>query len=219
MSIKLNNNNLKGTIPDEIANFKNLITLNLSQNEFNLQGTEFPIKITELSKLQNLYLNNCNLISNTTIINGFEEKFITKKIGNLSALKILDLSNNKLNGPLIFEWGNLKSLEELNISNNDLSGILSSELGNLRKIKKISAGGNLFTGSIPYEIGNIQSLEEFSFQENSLSGALPDFTKSNIKVFFVGGNQALSGNLSVSGLCKPNLTINIDGTNITDDCP
>lgn len=68
---------------------------------------------------------------------------IQAEIGNLSNLRILDLSNNKMTG-VPAEVGQLKYLEYLNLSNNQLTG-LPNELGNSGNLKTLDISGNNYS--------------------------------------------------------------------------
>ncbi len=64
-------------------------------------------------------------------------------------LEILDLSNNRLTGPIPSTLGWLTELRTLDLSSNQLSGEIPPELGELPNLQEIALAGNQFTGCIP----------------------------------------------------------------------
>ena len=83
----------------------------------NLSGT-IPSRLSDLSELKELYLNNSNLTGE-----------IPADLGSLSKLERLHLYENRLTGEIPSELGNLQRIITLNLRDNDLSGKLPSGLG------------------------------------------------------------------------------------------
>lgn len=77
-TLNLSNNKLSGSLPGEIRFLKNLMVLNLSNNDF----TGVPAEIGQLSNLAELDLSNNNLTG------------LPYELGNLSNLKVLNISGN-----------------------------------------------------------------------------------------------------------------------------
>ena len=103
--LNLENNQLSGPVP----HMPNLLLLNASSNLF----TE-PRFDDVPATLQLLYLANNSLVGNMLQLGNQSHKS--------SALKLLDLSNNNLSGPLPTDM--LHNLSILNISNNAFAGSL-----------------------------------------------------------------------------------------------
>jgi len=97
------------------------------------------------------------------------------QVGDLGALKRLNLSRNRLSGPIPKALGNLVNLEHLslngksdlcgpnysitgNCSADRLSGEIPKELGNLTKLKVLHLHENNFEGGLPHELGNAANL-------------------------------------------------------------
>ncbi len=102
---------------------------------------EFPVKISELTQLNQLQLSGNNV------------KSVPKEIGNLVNLKVLKLQKNKIT-EVSPEIGKLINLEKLDLSKNKLS-TLPDEIANLKKLKKLVLKGNNFSKD---EIKRIKSL-------------------------------------------------------------
>lgn len=112
-SIKLSNNNLKGKIPTEIGNLKDLEYLWLDNNE--LTGT-IPDTIFQLKNLKWLYLQENSL-----------EGELPQNV-SMPALEVLYLNNNLLTGNLSTSWIYLNNLRDFRLFNNKLSGIITEEI-------------------------------------------------------------------------------------------
>ncbi|KAK2368139.1 Leucine-rich repeat transmembrane protein kinase [Trifolium repens] len=127
------------------------------------------------------------------------------EFGNLTQLKILDLTRNYLNGsipkslgrlPLVTmsflgnrlsgqipsEIGDIVTLQELNFEDNRLEGPLPSSLGNLKNLQKFMLSANNFTGPIPEAFGNLKNLTQFRIDGSSLSGKIPSFIGNWTKI-------------------------------------
>jgi len=89
---------------------------------------------------------------------------IPSEIGNLTALKILNLCNNYLT-VLPPEIGNLNELTELYLSRNNLN-LLPPEIGSLSDLIILSIGDNNLTSLTP-EIGNLSELKELYLGNNN----------------------------------------------------
>ncbi|RLM55169.1 putative leucine-rich repeat receptor-like serine/threonine-protein kinase [Panicum miliaceum] len=99
---------------------------------------------------------------------------ISPAIGNLSALRRLDLQSNQLSGIIPPELGMLSQLEELNLNINLLNGLIPEALGLLKSIAYLSMYGNNLTGSIPEAVVcNCSSLTHINLRTNSLTGEIP----------------------------------------------
>ncbi|KAL9298063.1 hypothetical protein ACSQ67_023959 [Phaseolus vulgaris] len=121
------------------------------------------------------------------------------EFGNLTHLKVLDLTRNyingslpksfppnatltnllllgnRLSGPIPSEIGDIANLEELVLDCNQLEGPLPSSLGNLSNLKRLLLSANNFTGTIPETFGKLENLTDFRIDGSSLSGPIPSF--------------------------------------------
>jgi hypothetical protein len=122
IEIDLNYSNLKGSIPSELGNLKNLWRLSLNNNQ--LTGP-IPSELVKLTSLEYLSLNNNQLTGP-----------IPSELGNLKKLLRLSLNNNQLTGPIPTELQNLKKLRNnendfrwnnLYTKNPDLRAFLNSK--------------------------------------------------------------------------------------------
>lgn len=116
---------------------------------------------------------------------------LPRSLGNLSKLKVLELSFNKISGSLPTELGNLKELEVLALNGNFISGSIPSSIGELQNLKQLHLSSNQLTGSIPVSINTLTELEVFNVFQNELSGKVPvALSKSrNIREFIIAENN------------------------------
>nr|XP_009770228.1 PREDICTED: LRR receptor-like serine/threonine-protein kinase EFR [Nicotiana sylvestris] len=143
---------------------------------------------------------------------------ISPSIGNLSFLRILDISDNSLHGVIPPEIGQLIRLKTLNLSfnfiegeipltlsrcvnivnlivdHNSIEGHIPDEVGSLTKLEMLYLKNNNLTGNIPSSIGNLTSLRELYISYNDLVGELPD-TMANMRrlTIFGASVNTLSG--------------------------
>ena len=159
--LRLDTNELSGTIPDQLGNLTSLETLILVTNE--LSGT-IPDQLGNLTSLKRLSLGD-NQLSGT----------IPDQLGNLTSLEtILNLGGNELSGAIPDQLGNLTSLEKLILQENQLSGAIPDQLGNLASLTLLHLQDNKLSGAIPDQLGNLTNLTILFLDNNELSGAIPD---------------------------------------------
>ena len=154
----LGNNHLTGSIPSSIKNLASLQTLNLRVN--NWSGSMEAIG--GLTNLKRLFIDYCQL-------SDFPEW-----VRNLQNLSSLSLDGNKIKGK-IPEWlGELTSLEYLNLSENEFTEIPAS-LGNLVLLKDLYLYYNKLTGDIPENLKNLKRLEKFGIDHNEFTCEIPEW--------------------------------------------
>ena len=113
-AIRLNNNNLVGSLPAEIGDLINLEYLHLFNNQ--LTG-EIPAEIGNLTELEEFICSDNGLTGS-----------IPKEIGNLTKLVFMSLGSNNLTGSIPEEIGNLLSSWHFYLNNNQLSGCFPESL-------------------------------------------------------------------------------------------
>ncbi|URE45028.1 Peptidase family M49 [Musa troglodytarum] len=95
-------------------------------------------------------------------------------LANLTRLRRLDLSDNKLSGHIPREFSSLRRLELLDLSSNYLSGVIPPSLACLTSLGYLNLARNYFSGQIPASIFyNCTSLRAIDLSENDLSGQIP----------------------------------------------
>ncbi|KAJ6854194.1 putative receptor-like protein kinase [Iris pallida] len=204
----VSNNNIIGRIPTGLGNLSSMISLALDFNE--LRGT-IPMTLWTLKKLQVMYLSFNRLtgsipsdigqMTNLATISFVENEFsgqIPDLVGNVSGLQILELAENKLSssipsclwslqglvhlnlsqnrfeGLLPPQVAKLKVIDSISLQSNRLSGIISSALGELQSITHLDLSNNSFHGQIPQQLGRLFNVEYLNLSHNFLSGVIPN---------------------------------------------
>ena len=183
--LDLHQNNLTGTIPQEIGDLTNLTRLSLYDNQ--LAGS-IPNEIRNLTNLNYLYLH----------INQLNGE-IPAEIGNLTNLSSLLLQSNQLTGLIPAEIGNLTNLTQLSLWGNQLTGSIPAQIGNLSQLQYLYLSRNQFSGTIPTELFSLTHLVYLELDNNQFSGALPpEFDRlTNLVKLYLSHNQ-LSDTIKVN---------------------
>ncbi|CAL5354646.1 unnamed protein product [Camellia sinensis] len=150
---------------------------------------------------------------------------LPSNLGYLTALQILDLSSNQLQGPLPSLAG-LTSLQNLSLSNNNFSSIpfdfffgmtslervyldnipfhptpIPISLQSASNLRVFSANASNFSGKIPYFFGTFARLTTLHLAFNNLHGELPaTFSSSSIQSLWLNEQQStykLHGSIDV----------------------
>ena len=181
--LSLRQNHLSGTIPPELSELTELVSLDLNGNR--LTG-EIPAELGHLSKLTALHLHDNRLegsippelgrlanLGQLYLYGNRLEGTIPPELGNLSKLESLLLYSNRLSGEIPKALGQLSDLRNLNLRNNRLSGDVPSELAKLTKLEGLYLHNNQLSGVIPGELGRMMSLDSLWLSSNRLSGEIP----------------------------------------------
>jgi len=99
-------------------------------------------------------------------------------------LKLLDLGENLLTGPVPTEIGKLQSLEWLILADNHLQSTIPKEIGNMTNLHYGGFWNNLMTGTVPVEMDGLEKLIGLDLSGNMVSGDLEflcdhDFSREN----------------------------------------
>jgi len=152
VAINLDNNNLKGSLPNEINNLKELKVLDLSSNKI---AGEMPSDIGKLNKLEILSLFNNEIHGQ-----------LPGSIYKITTLKVLLLNNNKLSGSLSKEIINFSALQNLSLFDNNFEGEIPAEIGKLHTLTEINLSYNKFRGSVLKNLALLDPLNMTMFDEN-----------------------------------------------------
>ncbi len=177
VSINMDHNNLKGTIPLSLCQLDQLQELILPDNQ--LSGT-IPTGISNLVNLQLIDLN-INQLSGE----------IPSEIGNLSNLQELSLGNNQFSGSIPDALSNLAGLTHLNLASNQLTGTFPASLGNLTTLTDLQLFSNNLGGQIPAEISNLTNLTSLWLEHNTFTDPIPvEWDKlTKLEVLHLNDNQ------------------------------
>ncbi|XP_040957544.1 MDIS1-interacting receptor like kinase 2 isoform X2 [Gossypium hirsutum] len=113
-------------------------------------------------------------------------------LGKLTQLEFLDISyNDNINGSIPPQLGNLENLVTLNLSQCGIVGPIPSALGQLTSLQSLILWGNQINGSIPFEIGYLRNLTYLSLSKNRIVGRIPSALGqlTSLQSLILSGNQ------------------------------
>ncbi|KAL2467552.1 leucine-rich repeat transmembrane protein kinase family protein [Forsythia ovata] len=138
--------------------------IKLSFHLFSISGSEFLPVICQIGTLESLDLSDNYLSS-------IPAGFITN-CGEISGLRLLNFSSNKLVGSLL-NFNGFGMLEHLDFSQNSLTGEINSQFIGLDSLKILNLSKNYFEGNVPTNLGKYSLLEELQLSFNQFTGTIP----------------------------------------------
>jgi len=173
----LGNNFMRGTIPESFFGLTNLQVLGLDDNLFESPIADF----SKLNNMQKLYLEDNMITGQITedlIRNGWE------------SMVDLDLSVNRIEGPIPDTIWSMTSLEVLDIHGNDFTGQIPDIEMIHDKMFFFGAQDNSINGKIPESINNLVNLKHFDISANKVELPLPSTMSelTNLVSLFTGIN-------------------------------
>ena len=153
-----------------------LITLDLSNNDFNIDNNPIPLSF-------------CNLVSlsSLTLTRSYLSGSIPTCLGTIP-FTILDLSFNNLTGSIpplsspppstppggsYINPHNSRPRQIVILSNNHLTGPIPNEFGLLSTMSHLDLGGNRLSGGIPNFILEWEALDQLDLSRNMFTGEFP----------------------------------------------
>lgn len=121
--IRIDDNNLSGTIPTEILLLDRLFDLDLDGNK--QIGGNIPENLGNLQLLTTLDLDDNNFVGT-----------IPESVYSLSLLETLDLNDNDLSGTMSMSISNLSRLIILQLDANLLTGTIPTEIGDISTLRE-----------------------------------------------------------------------------------
>ena len=175
--IDLNNNHLNGSLPADIGQLTELLSLQLNWNG-SLYGSSLPPELGNLTKLKYLKLKYCFLFGTIPV-----------EIGQLINLELLDLSRNRFSGSIPIEIGLMTKLTQLDFTGNNLTGNIPIEIGQLINLENLDLSLNQLTGTVPMGISNLTKIHSLHLENNQFD-SLPDLNApANLDMLFIRNNK------------------------------
>ncbi|XP_010064258.2 receptor-like protein 33 [Eucalyptus grandis] len=177
-TIDLSRNRFEGTLPRSLLHCENLEVLDLGNNRMK---DTFPDWLGTLPKLQVLVLRS-------NMFHGFVSS--PREACSFSELRIFDLSNNNLSGPLpvsyimkltamMYQDKRQGKPQYIGDGNYQDSVMVTMKGLEIRLVKiltvftSIDLSSNHFGGELPVYIGNLKLLKGLNFSHNNLTGYIP----------------------------------------------
>jgi Leucine-rich repeat (LRR) protein len=213
------NNNMVGTLPNDIGNLTAIKWFIASGNE-GLTGI-IPQSIGNLTNLQTLAFHNCNLrgyIPETiTTLNKLETLELSfndfdaaamPDFGQLTLLSVLFIEGCNFTGDIPASFSNLTLLLNLNMNNNPgLNAGPIPDLSNSTNIIYLGLASCNLSGTIPAWINQLPNLETIDLYNNRLSNNLPDLSQMNqLETLNISNNKFTFANIAASGLVPGDIT-------------
>jgi len=134
VNISLASNNVAGTVPPSISNFKFLVQIALNLN--SIQGT-LPSSICELGRLETADMQ-INQLAGT----------LPSCFNRMTSLKRLLLEENSIGGTLPESLCDAKAIRFIELDENRFKGSIPACLGELQALEHLELDDNMLTGSI-----------------------------------------------------------------------
>ncbi|KAG0467115.1 hypothetical protein HPP92_018695 [Vanilla planifolia] len=157
LKLSIADNNLTGTLPGNLKDFKSLKFLDISNNGFS---GEIPSDIGKLQSIQNLSL----------AWNNFSGP-LPDSIGDLASLRLVDMSHNTLSGSLPSSLKNLGSLVSLNLSFNAFEKGIPTGFDMISSLESIDLSWNKLDGDVDWEFLMQSSVVNIDFSGNLLTSS------------------------------------------------
>ncbi|XP_076886032.1 protein STRUBBELIG-RECEPTOR FAMILY 7-like [Bidens hawaiensis] len=102
-------------------------------------------------------------------------------VSQLTQLVTIDLSDNKLSGPIPSSLFSLPNLQTLNLRSNSFSGAIPPTISNLKNIETLDMSHNSLSGSLP-DTSTSLTLTRLDLSFNKLTGPIPKLAPNLIEL-------------------------------------
>ncbi|KAL3644206.1 hypothetical protein CASFOL_012138 [Castilleja foliolosa] len=115
---------------------------------------------------------------------------IPTNLGQMNVLEELELSFNSFTGEIPVEISTrYTNLSLIDLSVNKLTGPIPEQLGNLTKLQTLVLSVNNLTGEIPRSISEITTLVRFAANQNNFNGPIPPWITSHLSLIIGTSGQ------------------------------
>ncbi|CAL5091150.1 unnamed protein product [Urochloa decumbens] len=156
--------NFMGQIPIGIAFLKNLVTVDLSGNNYDLylQRPSFQTFMANMSNLRELYLDEVDF-------QGSRSTWSTVLADSVPQLQILSLSDCDLSGSIHHSFSRLRSLTVINLGGiSELAGEVPEYFSELSSLRTLDISGSNFEGKFPTKIFQLKNLRTLDLSYNPM---------------------------------------------------
>lgn len=104
-------------------------------------------------------------------------------------LQRLNLANNKLSGGIPYSISLMRSLTYLNLGHNQLQSQLGDMFGQLTSLSTLDVSFNLLTGDLPESFSSLSSMKSMYLQSNQFTGAIDVLANLPLENLNVANNR------------------------------
>ncbi|CAO2146973.1 unnamed protein product [Urochloa humidicola] len=167
-NLKLESTQMYGRFPGKaLGEMESLQVLDISGYAGTSKGIMMP-QLKNLCSLKSLNLGS-SLLYGVATDELFENLPCRCSPNKLQELYLL---GNNIHGSLPTRIGELTSLVVLDISQNNITGPFPVTIGHLTSLHTLDLGGNHLTGDVPVEISLLTNLTNFDLSHNDLDGVV-----------------------------------------------
>ena len=147
----------------------NASVIRVELRHFDLSGT-LPPELAFATSMQVLAIAGSSGVNVKGNISGSIPPLWGELMTNL---RIIELYDNSLSGPIPNSFWRLSALEHLSLDGNQLTGTFPSSLGFMTSLKSLDCSDNDLVGSLPEDWFELSNLHLLSLENNRMYGSLP----------------------------------------------
>ncbi|KAG7368815.1 RHS repeat-associated core domain containing protein [Nitzschia inconspicua] len=227
--LDLSNNQLVSGLPQDLWHLPLLETLHLGANQLSGAGTDVVLSdLRHLNLTTNKFDGDLNFLGSFPKLqmldlssNDFQADTMFDDFSTMTDLVTVDLSRNRIMGPIPSNLGQLTKLSFLNFAENLLTGTFPWFSFNNSQLTHIIMADNLLTGALPLDIFRFESIEMIDFDRNYLSGIIPLGMggTSSLRSLRIAGN-AITGQIPpILGNLGLLMNVDISDNSLTGSLP
>ncbi|KMZ60085.1 Leucine-rich repeat receptor-like protein kinase family [Zostera marina] len=130
--------------------------------------------ISSFHRLSGVYLSRLSNLSELTVVDvPIRASGLSIILSRMKKIVKVVISNTTLSGEIPTKWKSSETLTHIDLSGNKISGPVHSSIGELTNVELFDLSRNKLHGEIPATIADMASLQTVSFKYNSMSGPLP----------------------------------------------
>ena len=119
---------------------------------------------------------------------------------SLPALRVFDISGNKLEGTIPASFDALVALERLDLNKNELTGQIP-DLPSLAALRDVDFMNNALSGTVPKALEHNAALAQLNFARNALTGCVSRCIPLCRDGITTDACEIGTGNSGITGLC------------------
>ncbi|GAB2280846.1 LRR receptor-like serine/threonine-protein kinase ghr1 [Dionaea muscipula] len=226
--LRLSNNKFSGFVPNALLKGDALVLADLDLSGNNLTG---PISMITSTTLRAVNLSSNGLSGELPLLTGecamldlsnnqFEGNLM--RMAKWANIEFLDLSQNRLTGPIPNVTSLFLRLNYLNVSHNSLTGNLPSFSSQFPKLSLLDLSFNQLDGPIGTDLFTLPTLLELHLEGNSFSGNIGLTSPSGecyLQVLDLSYNQLDGYFPNLLGLLTQLQKLNLAGNNFSGSLP